>query len=237
VKYLFVNDGESALIRFIGDDEMIQTKIHEYKELTPDGERWRKAYCKENLLGTPCKWEAAGNVPKNVYVFLVYVYNILHKEQNRRLATDTNAVKWEAVKQGPQTFYKEDVEDIRVLRVKYGKNSYLKNAVLQMVGEYGTLCDRDYKFVRTGGGKETVYSFVPRDPSKTSAKVIEAKRSAPSLEEVLTGKKSGNGKAEPVVAEEEQEDENAPTKGAEAKSTRGRKSKEDKSAKDVGDLF
>jgi hypothetical protein len=189
-RYLYIGEGDSALIRFIDDNEMIQTKMHEYEDVQPTGKKYKKAYCIENLTGTPCKWCAVANLPKNVYVFLVYVYNVIHKNQNPELNTNPDAKRWDAVKQGTATFYKEDINEIRMLRIKFGKDSYLKNAVLQFVGEYGTLCDRDYKFVRNGGGKNTNYSFIPKDPSKTPAEVLDAKQDSPTLEDILIGRKA-----------------------------------------------
>jgi len=188
VKTLFVGDGETALIRFIDDEEMIQTKIHELEEMTPTGKKWPKRYCTESLQGVPCKWCAAGNFPKNIYVFLVYVSSIIHKGQNPALNTDSQATKWTPVKQGAQILYKEDVNEIRILRTKFGKDNYLKNMVLKFADEYGTLCDRDYKFSRTGASTKTSYSFVPRDPSPISEVVLKAKKETPHLEDIITGK-------------------------------------------------
>lgn len=248
-RYLYLDEGDSALIRFIGDDEMIQTKIHEYEEVQPTGKRFRKSYCAENFLGLPCKWCVTGNLPKNVFVFLVYAYNVIHKMQNPELNTNADATRWEAVKQGNATFYKEDVEEIRILRVKFGKDSSLKTAILQTVGEYGTLCDRDYKYIRTGSGKNTIYSFVPKDPSKMSSKVVEAIKDAPSLEDVLIGKKAdASPKAQITVAvdngDEGSEDVPAVKNNGKIEATnakpadvkKGRKPKE-ASVKEAEDLF
>jgi hypothetical protein len=244
-KYLYLGDGDSAMFRFIDDEEIVQAKIHEYKEMTPMGENHKKTYCSESLTGTPCKWCASGNIAKGVYIFLVYVYHIVHKNQNPKLNTDSNATKWEVVKQGAQTFYKEDVNEIRTLRIKFGKDSYLKNAILQFAGEYTTLCDRDYRFTRTGAGLKTLYSFVPKDPSKVSQKVLDAKKEAVSLVDSLLKRKT-----EPVekVAEVEQaeeipvevlEDETNEKVVAKAKPGRPKKeaAKEEKLTKEVEDLF
>ena len=248
-RYLYMGEGDSALLRFVDDNEMIQTKMHEYEDIQPAGKKYKKSYCIENLTGTPCKWCATGNLPKNVYVFLVYVYSIIHKTQNPELNTNSEAKKWEAVKQGPATFYREDIDEIRMLRIKFGKDSYLKNAILQLVGEYGTLCDRDYKFSRIGGGKNTNYSFIPKDPSKTPANVIAAKEEAPTLEEILIGRKADSApkvQATIMADEGEQGTEDIPVvknngkveatnvKPVEVK--RGRKPKE-ASVKEVEDLF
>lgn len=195
--YVYIGDGETALIRFINDDEIIQTKIHEYEEVNPQGKKYRKAYCIQNLTGETCKWCAAGNYPKNAYVASVYVYYIVHKKQNPQLEKDDKAVKWEVVKQGVQTLYKENVGEIRLLRVKFGKDSYLKTAIMKFVDEYSTLVDRDYRFSRTGGDKTTVYSFVPRDKSEASAAVIEAAKNAIPLTDILTGKKASTAAGTP----------------------------------------
>jgi hypothetical protein len=197
VKLLFIGDGDAAIIRFINDDEMIQTKIHEYEEIQPSGKKYKKAYCSENLTGAPCKWCAAGNVGKSVYVFLSYVYYILHKNQNPELNKNADAAKWEAATINNQVFYKEDVGEIRLLRMKFGKDGYLKNKVLNFVNEYGTLCDRDYRFSRTGSDKRTLYDFTPKDPSKASKEVVKAAKEALPIEELILGKRN-----EAAVADE-----------------------------------
>jgi hypothetical protein len=190
IKYLGLRDGESANIRFIDDDEMLQTKIHEYEEVTPDGIRYRKAYCLNHLMGAPCKWCASGTTIRNVYVFLVYVYDIIHKAQNPKLADNSNAQKWALVKQGGQNLYREDVKEVRVLRLKWGKDNNVKNAILQFANVYGTLCDRNYVFLRTGAAKDTSYSFVPKDPSPTPDEVIAAKKETPHIDEVIIGNRA-----------------------------------------------
>lgn len=185
MSHIFIDDGESALIRFVDDDEMIQTKIHEYEELTPTGKRYRKAYCPENLYGKPCKWCAAGNYAKNLYVFLTYVYYILRKKQNPALNDNPEATKWEAIKQSGQVLYKEEVKDFRVLRLKWGKDSVNKNMVLNFANAYGTLTDRDYVFSRSGAGIRTSHSLIPKDKEDLSSEAKEAISNAPSINEVL----------------------------------------------------
>lgn len=190
VKFLFLNEGDAATIRFLDDDQVIETKLHEYKEMAPQGEKFRKAYCPQNLFGKPCKWCAAGNVPKSVYVFLVYVYNIIHKTQNPDLNTNPEAVKWDLFKQGNNiTLYKENVGDIRIFRMKFGKDGVMKNTIHQFVSEYGTLSDRDYRYSRSGSGIKTVYSLVPRDPTQPSSEVAAAIERMPNIIEVVGGPK------------------------------------------------
>jgi len=190
IRTMYLGNGESSYIRFIDDDEMLQTKIHEYEEITPTGKRFRKAYCLENLIGDPCKWCASGNYPKNVYVFLTYVYHTIHKNQNPELGSDPNAMKWEAVKQGGQVFYKEDVGGLRLLRLKWGKDFVNKNLILGFANAYGTLTDRDYIYSRTGEGIHTTYSFVPKDKAEMADEVKAVIAEAPHIIEVLTGKAS-----------------------------------------------
>jgi hypothetical protein len=192
INYLYLGDGEFSNIRFIRDDEIIQTKIHEYEELTPNGKKYRKAYCAKNLNDIPCKWCAAGNIPKNVYVALVYVGSIIHKNQNPELNNNPSAPTWETLKQGTKVMYREDVNDIRVLRVKFGKDSYIKTMLLEFAEEYGTLCDREYKFTRKGEGLKTMYSFTPKDPSEESEEFKKAKTNSISIEEILIGPKKDN---------------------------------------------
>ena len=192
MQYVYLGDGDTAIIRFIDDNEMIQTKMHEYEEMSPQGKKYRKTYCSDNLTGSPCKWCAVGNIPKNVYVFLTYVYHIIRKNQNPALNSNPEAAKWEVVKSGGKVLYKEEVNGIRILRTKWGRDGYIKTTILGFVEEHGTLCDRDYKFSRAGLSLKTTYNFVPKDSSPESAEVTQAKVDAPSIEEVVIGNKDKN---------------------------------------------
>lgn len=244
VQYLYLGDGDTALIRFVDDSEMVQTKIHEYEEMTPGGKKYRKAYCVKDLKGTECKWDAIANVPKGVYVFLVYVYNIIHKTQNPKLNTDDKAAKWEPVKVGTQTLYKENVEAIRIYRMKFGKDGYLKTAILNLSEEYGTLCDRDYKIVRTGKDKTTLYSFIPKDPSEAPEKIAEAMKEVPSLVDILVpGKTESTKKEEEAVADgeeaskEEVEEVSLKAEPVQSKPKAGRPAKKKEHEETEEDLF
>jgi hypothetical protein len=105
-----------------------------------------------------------------------------------------------------------------------------------------------------GAGKNTSYSFIPKDPSKISAKVVSAIEESPTLEEILIGKKADAPKplAGTVIDEGEEGSEDIPAvknngnvevaipiatvKHTEVK--RGRKPKEAVSAtKEAEDLF
>jgi len=200
-KYLYLGDGETANIRFIDDDEVLQTKIHEYEELTPiGGIKYRKAYCINDLTGAPCKYCASGTVRRNVFVFLTYVYNIIHKVQNPELNTNPDALKWTPIKQGNQTFYKEDVNNVRILRLKWGKDFIVKNTIMQFIKTYNTLCDRDYVFARTGVKINTSYTFVPKDATSTPQEIVDAKKDLPHIDEILTNtnlQKQANNKILP----------------------------------------
>ena len=204
MSHIFLDSGESALVRFVDDDEMIQTKIHEYEEMTPTGKRYRKAYCPENLYGKDCKWCAAGNYAKNLYVFLTYTYYILRKKQNPALNDNQDAAKWEAVKQGGQVMYKEEVNDFRLLRLKWGKDNVNKNMVLGFANAYGTLTDRDYVFSRGGLGIRTSYSLVPKDKEVLSGEAKTAISNAPSINEALNISNEDRNNADSVSEPKEQ---------------------------------
>ena len=189
-RYLYLKDGDVALIRFIDDENMIQTKVHEYEEMTPEGKRYRQTYCVHDLDGSPCKWCAAGNIPKNLYVFVTYVYNILHKTQNPLLSTNPNAVSWTPVQQGKQFLYQEDVNAIRVLKLKFGQAAVNRTKVQNLINEYNTLTDRDYKFSRTGSSLKTSYDLIPKDSSPTPDEVLEAAKTAVKIDDVVVPKKA-----------------------------------------------
>lgn len=95
-----------------------------------------------------------------------------------------------------------EINGVRLLRIGGGKNGYLSAMFTNFLRKYGTLCDRDYEWRRTGAGADdTVYSLLPEDkgPGPSNASNIIA--SLPSLEDVARGKVGfGNSRMENTPA-------------------------------------
>ena len=187
---LKLKDGEHARIRILTEtDNIIRAEIHELTETTPKGTIYPKRYCTREDNGD-CKYCKDGDIPKKTLFFWVYVYEIMHKQQSPFLEKDPNAQRWSQVKSpGGGAYYKEEVNGVRILRTKRGKNNSIEDLFINFADEYGTWLDRDYKWARTGSSmNDTSYSLTPKDPSKMTAEVKEALSSLPSLVDYVTGK-------------------------------------------------
>jgi hypothetical protein len=186
---LKLNEGDQARIRILTDTEdIIKAGIHELTEQTPKGMRYPKKYCTREESGN-CEYCKNNDIPKQTLFFFVYVYEIMHKRQNPMLEKDSNAAIWSQVKHGGVVYYKEEVNGVRVLRTKKGKNAYIEAFFINFADEYGTWCDRDYKWARTGASKEdTAYSLTPKDPSKMTQEIKDIKDNLPNLADYVTGK-------------------------------------------------
>ena len=205
IRYLFLDDGEAAIVRFMTDtDEIIEAKFHEVQEMTPSGNRWRKRYCTFDDSGI-CQWCSQGNVPRRMLFLWSYVYYILHRKQNPTLEVDSNAQKWDLMKSGSSTYYKEEVNEPRVFRTKAGKDGLLRKMFVDFAEEYGTWCDRDYKWSRSGKGLDTTYSLLAKDPKKMEKGIKDIIPTLPNLGDVITGKQYtfSSGKTEKEEVENE----------------------------------
>jgi hypothetical protein len=188
IRNLYLKDGEYAVIRFLTDtDGIIEAKIHEITKTTETGPRYEKHYCTREDLGQ-CEDCQQGNIPANMMFFWLYVSNVMHKTQNPRLERDENAPRWSQKKVGNTVYYEERIDGPMILRCKRGKDGYLRKKFLNIDEENGTWCDRDYKWSRSGGGINTVYDLLGKDPSKISKEIKAVKESLPELADVVSGK-------------------------------------------------
>ena len=189
IRWIDLKDGDIALLRFITDQEdIIQAEMHSVKKMTPRGEFFIKEYCKSQD-NQPCELCAQGVPTSPMYFMWAYVYDIMRRQQNPRLARFPDAEKWERVVVKDIPFFKEAVNGPAIFRIGPGKDQKYKNMLVNFADEYGTLCDRDYKLVRTGGAKETTdYSLIAKDPKKASKEVLQAKKDVPELADVVSGK-------------------------------------------------
>lgn len=186
---LKIKDGEHARIRILTDTEdIIKAGIHEVTKTTPKGPVYPKIYCTKEDGGV-CEECNRGDIPKSTLFFWVYVYEIMHKRQNPQLEQDPNATRWTQVKLSGTVYYREDVNGPRILRTKRGNNKYIEKMFVDYADEYGTWCDRDYRWSRTGSSMDdTSYSLVPKDPSKMTKEITEVVKSLPKLTDYVMGK-------------------------------------------------
>jgi len=188
IKKLMINDGETAILRFITDGaDVILAHMHELEEVSPKGKRYVKRYCTKEDTGV-CEHCSSGDKPKGFLYLWSFVYAIIHARQNPALEVSQNAPRWQPLKIGSQTFYKEEVNYPMVFATKVGKKSMYRNAITGFWQEYGSLCDRDYKWARNGAGLDTIYTLTPKDPTKKSKEVAEfTLETLPSITDYIVG--------------------------------------------------
>lgn len=189
IRLLYLGDGEHARVRFLTDvDDIIEAGMHELEEISPRGKRYVKRYCSREDTGN-CQNCNDGNIPKKTLFLWAYVYEIMHKTQNPALESDVNASRWPQVKSpGGGVYYKEEVDGVRAFRTKRGKSNSIQDAFINYADEYGTWCDRDYKWSRSGKSMDTTYSLAPKEPSKMTKDIKEVQKGLPNLADYVTGK-------------------------------------------------
>jgi hypothetical protein len=190
IRKLYIQDKEVALLRFISDaDEVFRAPMHRVKMVAPSGKEYNKwVYCTQATTGA-CPHCSGGDKPKNMLYLWSWVYAIMHIGQNPRLEESSDAPRWQPVKQGTQTFYKEEVNGPMVFSISVGRGGSYVNKLVNFSKEYGSLCDRDYKLSRTGKSLDTIYELLPKDPSKKSKEVAAVTlETLPSLQDYIMGK-------------------------------------------------
>jgi hypothetical protein len=194
IRRLVIQDGETAILRFLTDgDGVVLAYLHELEEMSVKGKKYVRKYCTKDTLGT-CEYCTGGDKPKGFMYLWAYVYSILHAKQNPALDVDENAKRWQPLKVGSQTFYKEEVDAPLIFMTKVGRKNVYRNMITNYWSEYNnTLCDRDYKWSRVGAGLDTTYALTPKDPTKMSKEVaaIDVSSLIP-LPDYITGKAFNN---------------------------------------------
>ena len=201
---LRIKGDEIARLRILVEPEEIKTGyFHRVQRPTPKG----KTFTEDIFCTAPnqeCKYDSDPKpevraLKSRMFVW-VYVYYILHKnkdEKNTWVETDRAGFK----------FYREEVNSLKYIRTGEGWGGYIVNKFLAYYGKSGTLCDRDYEWIRQGDSmNNTVYDLLPEDPSKVSAAVKKVQSNLPSLEAIMKGEKvePPNG-AETKVEEKKEE--------------------------------
>jgi len=208
INVLGIADSESAVVRFLTDtDGIIKDKLHNVQVSTPKGTSWRKIRCMKEDTGI-CEHCTAANNPFYVLYLWAYVHYKIHPGQNPKLNEDPTADKWSPLKVGTSTYYKEEINQPMVFRSKLGgKDKAIEKAFFEFSDEYGTWCDRDYKWSRKGKELDTTYLLTPKDPSKMSKEIEEVQKSLPALSDYVVGKiRSFDSPSEEIVEETMEEE-------------------------------
>jgi hypothetical protein len=205
IRRLTLLDGESALIRFISDgDDVVKAYMHNIEKDTPYGRKFVWAYCTKNDNDS-CP-HCSTNRAKGMLYLWVYVYSIMHRKQNPALDEDDSADRWQPVKVGNITYYKEEVNYPRIFSLSVGRANAYQSKLVGFWQENGTLTDRDYKFSRTGQKLDTIYDLIPKDKSKKSKEVAQyTLEDLPSVSDYVTGKNYSMNPTGESEAEEKEE--------------------------------
>ena len=162
IKSLRLKDGERAKIRFLTEgDEVVRALYHSVP--IPEKTYRKEVFCR-SMLGEDCELCVQQNKKNLKWHAWVYVYHILKTSIPEGDNIDLDKI--EIVKVGEKTYYKQSVNDVRVLRMGPGKGKYLTNKLMTLYQTYGSLMDRDYTWIRSGAKMEnTNYELLPEAPS------------------------------------------------------------------------
>jgi len=176
---------EIAHIRILSDAPDIQTGLfHRVARQTPSG----KTFTEEIFCPMPdkecqfCLSENSDIRSRRAKIFIwVYLYYILHKKP-------IQGVETEEVSRAGMRFYKETVNNLRYIRTGEGWGGYISSKFIQLYQKYGTLCDRDYEWIRQGDSMtNTVYDILPEDPTPIPDEVKKVIEKLPPLSKLVKG--------------------------------------------------
>lgn len=175
---VLTEDLDTALFRMLTEDP-IDVDMHDISEEISG--RPRFVYCPRDD-GISCEY-CENRVPRHrIFMIWAYVYKILHNQQNKDRT-------WAAEKLGKRDVYAEVIEDVRLIKRKFGKGGAMYAQFEDKLENYGTYTDRDYALKRTGVrySKDTTYTLTPLDASPLSPKLMGIQANLPELELVAKG--------------------------------------------------
>ena len=150
---LFLNDGDQALVAVVAsghDDDDTADLIddfyrHSYSSTNPDGStKWNYTFCQKSV-DTACSLCDEGLNPQFRFGFWSYVYYVLHKNPHSQ-------GEWTEVNFANQTYYKQDVEDFRIISLPFGRNEMIWNQFISVYFEQGAMDKMVMRVKRDGGG-------------------------------------------------------------------------------------
>jgi hypothetical protein len=174
------DDGESSRIRFLTDEDEFYLEYQHWV----DRKDIKGFYpCLQAALEQPCDLCDSDDerTRKARNFFFAWVYEFYHdytdKGKDRR-----------PVKEGKITLYREDINDVKLLRMPSGH----KESIQMRANKFGTLLDREFDWTRSGekGDTSTQYILDPSDEGKKPMPKELAALAAklPDLEDVAMGR-------------------------------------------------
>jgi len=116
--------------------------------------------------------------PSHKFAFWVYVYHVFHNERRND--------EWVEVEgTAGKKFFKEEVNDFRIISLGFGRSDYVWNQLVEVYSDWGGLNKGVIRVKRTGSGAyDTSYSITatPRKDEIPSEKVEEV-QSLPTIKE------------------------------------------------------
>lgn len=172
------DDGDAVVFRIL-TDAPIDAEFH--SPYDPTLKRRNIFYCTYEDKGE-CELCNRADSPAPMFMFWVYVRCIFHTSPD-------DEGKWEAVKRGSKTFYREEIGEIQLLRRGFGRGGELWEQFANMFVNYGTFKDRDYVFARKGVRRDinTTYTLTPLDKEPMDKSIAGLIPNLPQLAAVARG--------------------------------------------------
>jgi len=172
------NDGDMAIFRLLNDDPL-DVDFHEIYDKAISS-RPMFPYCTMDDDGR-CEYCESDIDLVRMFMFWVWVERILHTTQGDPL--------WTTVEVGQRTYFEESVQQIHIIKRKFGQRQALWDQFMTAFETTGTWKDRSFAFKRKGAPNDinTTYSLSALDREPIPDHVAKIMGKLPSLEAVAKG--------------------------------------------------
>ena len=203
------DDGDMVLFRMVTDSDaefakqsgvphvFIKGEFHSVQGTSTRGKDfWRDVLCESHFDEEKEQWvgkcENCENQTRRRTQFFswVYVYAFYFRAQDVRYVpgdNQTDKFKRKQVRRGKNDiFYKEEVNKYCLWQDGY----YMLELLKTKIGQFGTLCDRDYEVIRHGvrRSQQTQRELIAHDPVPMPEEIKEGALELPTLADVANGK-------------------------------------------------
>ena len=170
------DDGEYAVVRIITDSPVDMDMHSVYDEGLS---RRFLVYCPGR---DECDYCHEGDRPKAWFAFWTWVHYLVHADQ------DKDGL-WKKVDVGGRTMYREDINQVMLMRKTHGQGNQLWNIFEEIFGISKTFTDKDVRIKRKGikGDKETSYTVLQMDKSPMPKEAVTIIGKLPDLVAVMKG--------------------------------------------------
>ena len=129
-----------------------------------------------------CDYCHEGDWAKAYFAFWVWTHHVVHAEP------DKDGL-WKSVKVGERTMYKEDVNQVMLMRKTHGKSNYLWNMFEDIYSINNTFTDGDVRVKRKGakGDQQTSYTVLHMGPTPMVKEAVPIIGKLPDLVAVMKG--------------------------------------------------